>query len=53
MPWKKDLKKILKDKNKIHPYEKKLIEEEKRFLKNENKQMMYLAYEFCFINKNK
>ncbi len=41
-------KKILKGKNKngesiLHPYEKKLIEEEKRFLKSENKQMMYLA----------
>ena len=40
-------KKILKGKNNgesiLHPYEKKLIEEEKRFLKSENKQMMYLA----------
>ena len=32
-----------KGENIIHPYEKKLIEEEKKLLKNENKQMMYLA----------
>jgi len=41
-------KKIIKGKNKngeniLHPYEKKLIEEEKRLLRQENKQMMYLA----------
>ena len=41
-------KKIIKGKNKngeniLHPYEKKLIEEEKRLLRKENKQMMYLA----------
>ena len=32
-----------KGENIIHPYEKKLIEEEKKLLKNENKQMMYLV----------
>ena len=41
-------KKMMKGKNKdgdniMHPYERKLIEEEKRLLKKENKQMMYLA----------
>ena len=41
-------KKMLKGKNSkgediIHPYERKFIEEEKRLLKKENKQMMYLA----------
>ena len=41
-------KKIMKGKDRngeniVHPYERKMIEEEKRLLKQENKQMMFLA----------
>ena len=41
-------RKIMKGKDRngeniVHPYERKMIEEEKRLLKQENKQMMFLA----------